>query len=56
MPISEEISVWVLPIKYLSFKMSCSFFESYEKLEKKIEMIMSIEKHYQNMLQKEIAS
>ena len=25
--------------------------ESYEKLEKRIEMIMSIEKHYQNMLQ-----
>ena len=30
--------------------------ESYEKLEKRIEMIIAIEKHYQNLLQKEIAS
>lgn len=29
---------------------------SYEKLEKRIEMIIAIEKHYQNLLQKEIAS
>lgn len=29
---------------------------SYEKLEKRIEIIIAIEKHYQSLLQKEIAS